>query len=611
MNLLLKLTIFFIFQFSLNANEIFINDKTSNKEILSQSKILIVKNKNLTIDEIKNIDFKKNKENTLAFGYSPDFNVWIKFTLTNTSNKNINKLLVYKNSLTSNIEFYDGENVLKEGLFNVKDTRRSIYPNFNINLKANETKDYYLKVSSYITTLIIKLSIEDLNVHYEKQLNKQVVFALFFGAMIILAIYNLFIFFFTKDVSYFYYVMYIFAMVIHHLAYIGVLPIYVFNSEFMPLVIEAAPLIVAFPVFALALFMRSFLQVKQYFILDKILVAFIILIPIVTTFFLLTEGFEKYRNILSLVVIFYLIFLNIYSVIKKNRQAYFVLAGWIIISIAIVLMILSSSGIFNFASYFPYIVELALLLEAVIFSIALADRINYLQKEKNDVSQKLIEQKNNEKLRLEIKVAEKTNDLKIALDEKGLLLKELNHRVKNNMQTIVSLIRLQSDEIEDENSKELFITIQNRINAMSQLHEMLYNQENISFIDANEYFDLLISELRQSYEKDIDIKFNIKCSLKIEQAVYCGLILNELVSNSFKHAFKEKNDNSKIIITLEEKDSIYHLQVSDNGIGYDKSRNSNLGLTLVTTLAKEQLRGNMNTTINKGVTVDILWSNNG
>ena len=385
--------------------------------------------------------------------------------------------------------------------------------------------------------------------------------------------------------------------------------IYLLAPSALPVVVNLASAIVSFPIFALALFTKKSLNIKKYRRINFILNTFLILIPLSVLVFVLSDSYDKYRNVLNLLLLLYLVFITIYAVIKKVRAAYFILFGWFLITLAIVLMFISSAGIFDFYEYFPYMIESMLLGEVIIFAIALADRINYLQKDKEEAKNKLITQQENEKYRLEIKVNEKTKDLKIALNEKGLLLKELNHRVKNNMQTIVSLIRLQSDEIHDENTRDLFLTIQNRISAMSHLHELLYTQDNISHINAYEYFDILINELKDSYANNISIHYNIQCKLKMQQAIYCGLILNELISNSFKYAFINKEGN--INISLSKSKEQYKLEVSDDGIGYDKNISwTSLGIVLVNTLAVSQLKGTININSKNGVYVEITWNEN-
>lgn len=610
---ILKLCFLLLFSISIYAKPILIDDKTDFYDLLPNSQIYIDKSKSLRLKDIqnKNSEFKDNDKKLLGYGYSPDFNVWVKFTLKNKTNKTIEKTLEYDNALTTKVQLFNSNTDylgITDGLFNMSPKRNTINPIFKILINPFETKTFYVKTASHIMPLIIKLHLWESSSFYGKEIKHQLYLALFFGAMIILALYNLFIFFFTKDISYLYYVLYIVGVVIHHTLYVGVASIYILSQTWMVSVIEFASVFVVFPIFALALFCKSFLQTKQYPIFHKILNIYLLLIPISLVVFMTTNILHQYRNAFFISLLLYLIFLTIYASYKKNRQAYFILFGWFVILVAWVFMYLSSTGAFNIYEYFPYFVEVSLVLEAIIFSIALADRINHLQKDKVEANAKLITQQENEKQRLEIKVTEKTKDLNIALDEKGLLLKELNHRVKNNMQMIVSLIRLQCDEIEDEKLQDIFLTIQNRINAMSHLHELLYKQENISYINAYEYFSVLIEELQDSYDKEIDIKFNIETQLKMEQSVYCGIILNELITNCFKYAFPD--DIGEINISLTKEDGIFKLLVSDNGTGYDINKHSDsLGLILVDTLAKKQLRGELLTECSNGVTVTITWRN--
>jgi len=317
--------------------------------------------------------------------------------------------------------------------------------------------------------------------------------------------------------------------------------------------------------------------------------------------------FGKYRNLLVISLLAYLIFITVYAAYRKNQQAYFILFGWSIILVSGFCMYLSSAGVFNVYLYFPYIVETGLVSEALIFSIALANKINTLQKEKVEADKKLITHQQNETARLETIVAQKTDDLKTALYEKELLLKELNHRVKNNMQTIVSLIRLQSDKITDDKIQDIFLTIQNRINAMSQLHILLYDQDDVSHIDAFEYFEIIVKELKESYNSEnIDIKFDINTRLKTEEAIYCGLILNELITNSLKHAFV--GQKGEINISLFQKDGEINLYISDNGVGFRENNSiDSLGLVLVSTLVEWQLKGTITINSNNGVEVEIKW----
>lgn len=582
-------------------------------DILKYSDIYIDYSKELTINDIKkNKDlFQINNNSRLSYGYSPDFNVWIRFKLKNGTNKKLQKILEYDNPLTTHIEFYDLEENSKKikGLYFRQNDIKTVNSTFKIDLKPNSEKTFYIKANSQITTLIIKLRIWDYLTFFEKELKHQMILALFFGAMFILGIYNLFIFFFTRDISYLYYVIYIIGIIVHHLLYVGFATIYLLPEYWIEKILELAPIIVAIPIIALALFTKEFLNIKQYSKNYKFLNFYLILIPISIIFFMLTDDYDKHRNTLTMLLLIYLMGLTLYATIKKNKQAYFILFGWFVFLISGLTMFLSSAGLFNVYEYFPYIVEASFVSEATIFSIALANRINSLQKEKDDANRKLILHQQNETKRLSKKVAIRTKDLKETLIEKELLLKELNHRVKNNMQTIVSLIRLQADEIENDKLQDILVTIQNRINAMSHLHELLYKQDNISHINTYEYFEILVEEVKDSYDKDVDIYLDIKTNIKMEQAVYCGLILNELLTNSFKYAFP--NFIGTVDIKLTKEQNKITLIVKDNGIGFKQSSSYNsLGLTLVNTLAVNQLKGEISIDTKNGVETKIVWEDN-
>ena len=606
----LILTLFLLLNTLLCADSISINSETKLKDILSLSEIYIDKTKEMTIEKIEtqNIKFTKNNESLLGFGYSPDFTVWVKFTLKNETNKPIQKVLEYANPLTTNIEFYDTfqNKVFYDGLSQLNKTRKSINPSFILNLDPNESKTYYIKASSDITTLIIKLNVWDTKSFFNNEVKHQVILALFFGAMLILVVYNLFIYIFSKDISYLFYVFYIVSITVHQLMYTGIAYIYLLESFDILSIIQHASIIVALPIISLALFLKSFLRTNQYkkmnFVLNFLLVFIVLSLAVIT----ISNDFKQYRNLVTMILLVHLFIITLYAVVQKNRQAYFILFGWILIFVAVIFMYLASIGIFNIYEYFGYVIEVLFIAEAVIFSIALSDKINSLQKEKNSANSKLIFQKKTENERLESEVEKKTEDLNTSLEEKTLLLQEVNHRVKNNMQMIVSLIRLQSNDIEDKKMKNIFLTTENRLNAMSQLHELLYQKDDISYVNAYEYFGNLIEGLEETYSDEIDINYIIDTDLQTEQAISSGIILNELVTNSLKHAFE--NENGQIDILLSKNGDEYTLVVRDNGIGYDKNiTEKSFGLVLVETLVASKLEGYITTKVNNGVESTIIW----
>ncbi len=188
------------------------------------------------------------------------------------------------------------------------------------------------------------------------------------------------------------------------------------------------------------------------------------------------------------------------------------------------------------------------------------------------------------------------DELRRSLREKEVLLKEVHHRVKNNMQVISSLISLQADKVTDPESLERLRESQNRIKSMALVHESLYQSENLASIDPAEYLRNLASEVISSYslETPITVDFFIAVhSMDIDTALPCGLIVNELISNSLKHGFKGRSEG-KINIELNETDDAYVLSVQDDGCGlpttFDITRLESLGIKLINVLTR-QMRG--------------------
>ena len=191
-----------------------------------------------------------------------------------------------------------------------------------------------------------------------------------------------------------------------------------------------------------------------------------------------------------------------------------------------------------------------------------------------------------------------------ALKEKEVLLAEIHHRVKNNLAVISGLLGLQASYLEDEQVKKLFEESRNRIHTMALIHDKLYQYEALAKINFCAYINDLVDHIKESYMIS-EIHFSVTCNdifLDIKNAVPCGLILNELISNACKHAFVGvKEGEIKIVCTkMGEK---FTMAVSDNGVGFDmesalKKPNS-LGLTLISALS-DQVGGSVKTSHDHG-----------
>jgi PAS domain S-box-containing protein len=202
-----------------------------------------------------------------------------------------------------------------------------------------------------------------------------------------------------------------------------------------------------------------------------------------------------------------------------------------------------------------------------------------------------------------------------SLKEKEVLLREVYHRVKNNMQIITSLLNLQSRYVRDGEYREMFRESLNRIKSMSLVHEKLYQSKDLSTIDFKEYLNEIARGLFLSYganEGKISLVMNINnISLDINTAIPCGLIINELVTNSLKHAFPDGKDGEINIAIHSMNENTIELVVGDNGAGIsedlDFKTTETLGLQLVTMLAENQLHGEIILDRSKGTEFTITF----
>ena len=202
-------------------------------------------------------------------------------------------------------------------------------------------------------------------------------------------------------------------------------------------------------------------------------------------------------------------------------------------------------------------------------------------------------------------IEQRTNQLLAALEEKELLLREVHHRVKNNLAAIIALMQMQRKTLGEPAMTAAFSDLENQIRSMSLIHERLYQSHDLSQIDFQDYLSALVSHLRTSLNTPRDFRCSVKAkgiALELDTAVPVGMIVNELVTNALKYAFPDNRprrgaDQCEITISLERKDAAYTLIVDDNGVGLpeglDLATTSTLGLRLVKMLGAHQLGGKL------------------
>ncbi len=216
--------------------------------------------------------------------------------------------------------------------------------------------------------------------------------------------------------------------------------------------------------------------------------------------------------------------------------------------------------------------------------------------------------------RKEKKRREAEEYLKKSLAEKEILLREVHHRVKNNMQIISSILRMQSRNIDDPKLKDVLQESQNRIHSMALIHENLYNNKSLANINFSSYIKSLTNNIARSYtshQANVIFDYQIEDAyLPMDIAIPCGLIINELISNSFKYAFKDKSDGIISIHFTNQKDDEYKLVVSDNGIGisdtFDITKTKSLGMKILHKLV-QQIEGTLKSDFSNGTKFTIIF----
>jgi len=210
-------------------------------------------------------------------------------------------------------------------------------------------------------------------------------------------------------------------------------------------------------------------------------------------------------------------------------------------------------------------------------------------------------------------LGEELENSTLSLKEKEQMIKEIHHRVKNNLQIVSSLLNLQSENTNDEEFKKLIVTSRNRINSIALVHEMLYTTGHHEKVEVNGYIQMLGQNIHNSLTKpnsNIKFEYNIEKDfyLDLDTMIPIGLILNEIFTNSIKYAFP---DNTGVIsVTLNKKNNLNNLLIQDNGLGlpenYKNESKTNLGLKLIEMLT-EQIDGKLEILNGKGTGFKIVF----
>jgi len=581
---------------NLNAFSVVDISKDSKISLLEQSSVYFDTNNSLTIQQVIKKDlFKPYNSSKINIGISKT-DIWIKFKLQNDSNIPINKLLVLKSPLIEQIELYTDDTLsepLLAGIKYITSEHTTIYPNYPISMKPNESRVYYLKTRCNWNSVSFSLCIDNKKNYLKKDKKQQLIKIIFLSMIVILMIYNFILSLYSKDRSYFYYSFYLLTLLYQQGGYLGLNQIYLPLDFVHNIEIKSGLIKVALMIISASLFAISFLKTKQTPILHLIYKSFVV-IGILEIIVFNIPKFYHYKLVVFtsfLLIVFNLVAATI-SYKKGNKQARLFIIGFSIVFFSYALMMANALGLTSIVQDYPDTLLFGTTLEALILSLAFVDRYAILAKAKEVADKNILNEIQNREKIVKQEVLKKTAELNQALHTKGLLLKEVHHRIKNNLQIILSIVRLQSDEIKNKTITNKFISLENRINAIAKIYNMLIIDENLDDIDMKEYIDELLLDIQETMpdNNSVEIQTDINISLSLNKSIYIGIIINELVTNAYKYAFE--SDKGLIFISLHKKAQEYVLIIRDNGKGfvYDKEKAS-LGLNLIQTLVSQQLNG--------------------
>lgn len=555
--------------------------------------------KKLSLEEIKKLNFNPFLKNHINLGFTKEVSIWLKIKIENLNSHKKQFFLEFNNPLLEDIFLYSKNKKLESGMLHIDKRYKSINPSFLLDLEKNEKQIYYINIKNTTTALQFSVLLKDIKTFKKNDLLKQFFVVFFIGVILAFIIYSFSLFIYTKEKSYFFYCIYILTLLFQQLTYIGFLPLYApkwFTYYDNLLVVPK----VALMIITATIFARSFLKTQFFPKIDKVYKTIIYLL-LLQVIFLSSPSFyyPEITVFTGLFFIFFNLFTSIFVYKNGNKQARFFIIGWFFLSIGYFLIIIDALGLVSIMYFLPPLILILTLIEALFLLLAFIDRLSILQKQKQNLDKKLYDELEKRNILVEEEVKKQTNSLKN-------LYRELHHRVKNNLQIILSLINLQSGKIENKHSSDEFLKLENRIKAIAKTHEILYQNEDIETIDMEDYIERLCSDLNISYcIKNIEFEIKVNAIMPLKEAVYVGIIINELLSNSIKHAKKL----TKCTISIVEIFNEFYLEISDNGLGYDEKNISynSLGLNLVNSLVKEQLNGEIEVETNNYTKYDIRF----
>lgn len=537
----------------------------------------------LNIQEIANSnDFQKHS-NKFSLGYLKD-TIWIKVDLKNKSSKedfilSLNEHFYEK----ANMHYFDkSENLwktLKNGVFtpikerNIETSKLA----FNFKIQQNSSQTIFVELKAKYP-YFGNIAVYSKDYFFASRiLNIDSFFILQFGILLIIIIFNLFLWISLKEKVYIYYVGYTFFALVYLINISGLL-IYFDLQHYMYKLHFSVSLCIIF----LSLFSIEYFEANKYFKASVFVIKILILLLFVFAFMMVAVSYSPWNNFMNHIITLILITLIVSSIKIYKKGQYFLKYYIFAISIyftSVIIFILFLMGIIEYNYFNRYAYIYCLSLEIIVFALILSNRYNIIKNEQIKTQNELISLQINQNKLLENEVEKKTLKLTKLVKERELLVKEVFHRVKNNFHVITAFLWFESKK---DDNKHRFTELINRIKSMSLIHEYLCNSKDLIDINLKEYIDELVKTIIQTYSiPTLKINTNIEnINLEFENIMSLGVVVNEIISNSIKHHPKE--NNIVLEINCYKKNDSVILIIVDNGLGFDENiQKTGLGLELI------------------------------
>lgn len=548
-------------------------------------------NSNLTIETISKKEFNKKTPNNFTLGYT-NATVWFKFDLENES-LNEHFVLTLNESFyeEANLYYYDEKWIKKSnGVFNLIKNReiKTNHLAFNLTLQPDKKRTFYLELKgkyAYFGNLEIY---EKSHFYFHNTIGVNSFYIFVLGVILIIVLFNLFLYIKTKEKVYIYYVGYSFFNILYILNISGLLVYLNLQSYIYDLQISAA-----FMIGFLVLFSHDYLETKTYFpklskFFKTLAIPFFILGVLVVFSY---QPWNKFINNFAGLICIFLIVLSIIIFLKGHNKTKYYIFAMLLYFTFVILFTFMVNGTLEYSNLTRYGFLVATTFEVVIFSFILANRYNDI--------------KENIQHYLEIEVENRTSKLNSLLKERELLLKEVYHRVKNNFHVVIGMLWFESKK--DNSNTQEYKELINRIKSMSMIHEYLYNSKDLVNINTREYLSKIITNIASSYHKNIIQSDIEEILIEFDDAVSLGIVINEVLTNSIKH---NKNTTPfSVYVTLKQKEKIVLLTIEDNGIGFHLDEHKKgLGLKLIEQFCQKLPHSNQIFSFENGTKFELQFS---